>query len=119
VGAWTYSSARCTRLSLQTLLLHPCTTTLNQNDQHDDKEHAGYDPDNRGTVHVVESPFLCLLEKLAERVRHSNDGGTKHNYKERWEDKEDERKDQLDRQLGRLLFNLLDALGPERFGMNT
>lgn len=119
MSARTYSSARCTRLSLQALLLHPRTTTLDQNDQHDDKEHAGYNPDNRGTVHIVESPFLCLLEKLAERLRHGDYRGTKHDYKERWEDKEHEREDQLDRQLGRLLFDLLDALGSERFGMNA
>jgi len=38
-------------------LLNPCATPLNQNDQHDDKEHAGNNPDNRGTVHV-DSPFI-------------------------------------------------------------
>jgi len=38
-------------------LLNPCATPLNQNDQHDDKEHAKNNPNNRNTVHV-DSPFI-------------------------------------------------------------
>ena len=42
---------------MQPVLLNPCATPLYQNDQHDDKEHAGYNPDNRGTVHVTLPSF--------------------------------------------------------------
>ena len=34
------------------LLLYPCATPLNQDDQHDNKEHPGYNPDYRVTVHI-------------------------------------------------------------------
>lgn len=42
-------------------LLHPCATALDQNDQHDHEQHAGNNPDNRGSVHV-KSPFLFYLK---------------------------------------------------------
>ena len=44
-------------------LLHPCATALDQNDQHDHEQHAGYNPDNRGSVHV-KSPFLFYLKNV-------------------------------------------------------
>jgi hypothetical protein len=43
-------------------LLNPCATPLNKNNQHDDKEHTGYDPDDRRLVHV-DSPFVLMVEK--------------------------------------------------------
>ena len=46
-----------TSLELNSELLNPRATALNQNDQHDHKQHAGYDPDHCATVHV-KSPFL-------------------------------------------------------------
>ena len=49
------------RPSIYSRLLDPRATTLNQNDQHDDKQHAGYNPDNRGLVHV-DSPFVLMVE---------------------------------------------------------
>jgi hypothetical protein len=41
---------------MQTGLLNPCATTLNQDDQHDNKKRAGNNPDNRGTVHIDSLP---------------------------------------------------------------
>jgi hypothetical protein len=38
-------------------LLDASATTLNQNDQHDDKENTGDYPDDRGIVHL-NSPFF-------------------------------------------------------------
>ena len=43
--------------SIQSLSLNPSAAALNQNDQHDDKEDAGNNPDNRSCVHL-DSPFF-------------------------------------------------------------
>jgi len=43
---------------IETGLFHPCTAPLNQDHQHDDKKNSGYDPDNRGTVHIDSLPSL-------------------------------------------------------------
>jgi hypothetical protein len=42
--------------SKQTRLLNPCAATLNQNDQHDNKKDPGYNPDNRGLIHIDSLP---------------------------------------------------------------
>jgi hypothetical protein len=41
---------------MQTGLLNPRATTLDQDDQHDNKKHPGNNPDNRGTVHIDSLP---------------------------------------------------------------
>jgi hypothetical protein len=39
------------------VLLDPCAAALDQDNQHNQKQHTGNNPDNQGTVHV-KSPFL-------------------------------------------------------------
>ena len=45
----------------QSRLLYPCAAPLDQDYQHDNKKHTGYNPDNRGSVHFV-SPFMKWLK---------------------------------------------------------
>jgi hypothetical protein len=90
------------------MLTNLSTTALNQNDQHDDKEHAGNYPDNRCIVHV--SSPLSMREILVKRFRYHDSGRTQSHQKERGEDKEHQRKDQLDGGLCRLLLHFLAAL---------
>jgi hypothetical protein len=52
----------------QTRLLHPCATPLNQDDQHDNKEHTGYDPDNRGSVHIDFLPSWKWLKTIDQKT---------------------------------------------------
>jgi hypothetical protein len=40
----------------QIRLLNPSAATLNQNDQHDNEKRPGYNPDNRGCVHIDSLP---------------------------------------------------------------
>ena len=54
---WCEPDAAPTGSSMQLLLLDPSAPALDQNDQHDDKEYTGYNPDNRGGVHLA-SPFF-------------------------------------------------------------
>jgi hypothetical protein len=42
---------------MKAVLLGSCATALDQDNQHDHEQHAGSNPDKRGTVHV-KSPFL-------------------------------------------------------------
>jgi hypothetical protein len=63
---WTSRPCRlpcATRPSIQPQLLYPRATALNQNDQHDDKKHAGDNPDNRDTIHF-NSPFIQWLNNV-------------------------------------------------------
>ena len=59
--AWRINRHDCSRATnrpaIQSLLLDPSAPALDQNDQHDDKEYTGYNPDNRGGVHLA-SPFF-------------------------------------------------------------
>jgi hypothetical protein len=50
---------------LQTPLLDPGATTLDQNDQHNHSQHARYNLDDQCIVHV-ESPFFLVVEKRFE-----------------------------------------------------
>ncbi len=47
---------------MKSLLLDPCATALDQNDQHDHEQYASNNLDYRGSVHV-KSPFLFLFEQ--------------------------------------------------------
>jgi hypothetical protein len=49
---------------VQAVLLNPCAAALDQDDKHNDKQHAGNNPNNCGTVHV-NSP---LFKKPVENV---------------------------------------------------
>lgn len=50
---------------IETFLLDPGATTLNQNDQHDHSQHASNNLDDQCIVHV-ESPFFLVVEKRFE-----------------------------------------------------
>ena len=105
------------RLHLKHALVDPLAAALDQDDQQNDGDDAGYNPDNRYIVHV-RSPFL--VAKVLAKVFHDDDGGRAERHKkERWKDEEDEREDQLDGGLGGLLFNLLAALRAERVGVDA
>jgi hypothetical protein len=45
---------------MNSALLNPSATALDQYDQHNHKQHAGNNPDYRGSVHV-KSPFFMII----------------------------------------------------------
>jgi hypothetical protein len=47
---------------LLAVLLNPCAAALDQDHQHDDKQHARDNADNRGTVHFEISLFRVQVE---------------------------------------------------------
>src|SRR5580698_1893643 len=53
--SWSTEPEKCSgpaHRCMTSALLDPCATALDQNDQHDHEQHAGSNPDNRGSVHV-------------------------------------------------------------------
>jgi len=105
-------------ISAQPALLDPCAAALNQNDQHDEKQHAGDNLDNRGTVH-----FRLLLsldsKRGSKRIDHQKDRRPKRDQKERGKNEEDKREDQFDGGFGRRFFNHLNALGSQCVRMHA
>ena len=67
-------------------LLYASTAALNQDNQHDDKQDARNDPDNRGLIHFDSLPSLIgyglLPEKRFKRIRHHQHSGTKYDQKQ-------------------------------------
>ena len=99
------------------LLADAGPTTLDQQDQHDNAQRAGYDSDKRGGVHV-DSPFL-LLEKFLELFAHDDHRWPQCDEEQTWKDEKHERKDQLDGRLGRHFLHRLDALRPHHVGVRA
>jgi len=50
-----FGSSGAAEFREQSALTDPSPAALNQNNQHDKKEHTGNNPDNQGTVHVHSS----------------------------------------------------------------
>jgi hypothetical protein len=50
-------------------LLHARATPLNQDNQHDDKKHAGNNPDDRGLIHFDSLPSFKWLRTLLSEKR--------------------------------------------------
>ena len=60
---------------MQTQLLNPSAPALNQQNQHDNKQDAANNSNNRGTVHI-ESLLSSMTHEQFERTHHRYDRGT-------------------------------------------
>lgn len=94
-------------------LLNPLTATLDQDDQHNDRQDSGNDPNNCYIVHVY-SPFFLFTEVLIKTFHYYNGRWAQSHQEEGGKDKQDERKDKFDRRLRCLLLHLLATLGSQR-----
>ena len=91
-------------------LLDFSTTTLDEKQQHNYKQHAGDDPNHYDIVHV--KPPFVLVQYSVKRLRHDNRGRSENHHEKRWEDKKHQGKHKFDAGLGCLLLDLLATLGP-------
>jgi hypothetical protein len=64
----------------KTRLVNLGATTLNEEYQHDHKQHTANNPDNCYIVHVM-PPFVLMRKIGAERLRHDNHLRPQSNYK--------------------------------------
>lgn len=94
--------------SFPPLLTNACSTTLNQKEQHQNKQHARYDADYSYAIH--EFSFSPLTEILLHRFLHHDNGRSQHYDEQRWKDEQNQREDQFDGHLRRYLLHTLPPL---------
>jgi len=98
-------------------LLDFSTTTLDEKQQHNYKQHAGDDPNDYDVVHV--KPPFFLFQYGVKRLRHDNRGWSEDHHEKRWEDKKHKWEDKLYGSFGRLLLDLLAAFDPQGIGVDA